>query len=288
MKLFLLSIATISTILFMVGLIKGKKYASYVESLDSFDYFLKNLYVVGLGLNDTKMFKLRGNVGRNLKKNAKLYYDNVYYEYYATVSWAQFLTFALMILSIGTSLCSFFSGDGMILMFGIVIIAILAVWNMSMSKVKEEIDKRRSECVQEFPNMVSKLSLLINSGMVLREAWKVVARGKEGTLYDLMKKSCEYMENGESDMDAIHKFGILSDAGEIKKFTGAMIQGIEKGNSELAEFMVTQSAELWAHKRQLALQQGEIAAGKLIIPLGMTFIGIIMIVVVASLQSMSF
>ncbi len=136
--------------------------------------------------------------------------------------------------------------------------------------------------------MVSKLSLLINSGMVLREAWSVVANGKDGPLYDLMKKSCECIENGESDTAAIHKFGVLSDSPEIKKFTSAMIQDIKKGNSELSDFLLSQSAELWSHKRQLALQKGEVAAGKLIIPLGLMFGGIIMIIVAAAMQSMSF
>lgn len=73
-----------------------------------------------------------------------------------------------------------------------------------------------------------------------------------------------------------------------EKFTSAMVQGIEKGNSELADFLVSQASELWAHKRQLALQKGEIAAGKLIIPLGLMFGGIIMIIVAAAMQSMSF
>jgi tight adherence protein C len=164
----------------------------------------------------------------------------------------------------------------------------MAIWNLSMSKMKEAVAKRRDACVLEFPNMVSKLSLLINSGMVLREAWYLVANGKEGVLYDLMKKACEFMENGESDVAAIHKFGVLSDSIEIKKFTSAMVQGMEKGNSELADFLVSQASELWAHKRQLALQNGEIAAGKLIIPLGLTFAGIIMIIVSAAMQSMSF
>ena len=103
-----------------------------------------------------------------------------------------------------------------------------------------------------------------------------------------MKQACEDMENGESDIGAIYKFGITSDSASIKKFTSAMIQGMQKGNSELADFMVSQTRELWAHKRQMALQQGEVAAGKLIIPLGITFAGIIMIIVSAAMQSMSF
>lgn len=287
-KAILLVLATALTIMFIIHLGKGKQYTALVENLDSSEYFLKDLYIVGFSMGNTPAFRLKGKLDRELKKNAKLYWDNIYYEYYANLAWAQFLSLAILISCVGMLLGSLVGGETSLMILGITILFVMAVWNLSMSKMKEAVAKRREECVLEFPNMVSKLSLLINSGMILREAWFLVANGKEGPLYELMKKACECMENGESDVAAIHKFGVLSDSVEIKKFTSAMVQGIEKGNSELADFLITQSSELWAHKRQLALQKGEIAAGKLIIPLGLMFGGIIMIIVAAAMQSMSF
>jgi len=284
----LLVLATACTLLFLINLKRGSRYKILVENLDPDEYFLKDIYVVGFALNGTKLFMLRGNVAKELRKNSKLINDNMYAEYYADLAWAQFLSLSLAVICVGLSFASLFASEAAFLFVGIVVLFILAIWNLCMSKMKEAVQKRRDDCVLEFPNMVSKLSLLINSGMILREAWNTVAFGKDGPLYDLMKKSCEYMENGESDSSAIHKFGVLCDAQEIKKFTSAMIQGIEKGNSELADFLIEQSSELWAHKRQLALQKGEIAAGKLVIPLGIMFAGIIMIIVAAAMQSLSF
>lgn len=287
-SLMLLILASICTIIFVIHLAKGKEYASLVENLDSSSYFLKDLYVVGFSLSNTRLFRLQGKLEKELKKNAKLIWDNIYYEYYANLAWAQFLSLSSFVLCIGLILSSLVGGEASLLVFGITALFVMAIWNLSLSKMKEEVAKRRDECVYEFPNMVSKLSLLINSGMVLREAWVLVANGKDGALYELMKKACDYMNNGDSDIEAINKFGVLSDSIEIKKFTSAMVQGLEKGNSELADFLVSQASELWAHKRQLALQKGEIAAGKLIIPLGLMFGGIIMIIVSAAMQSMSF
>lgn len=288
MNFIMLLLASITTVLFLVNLARGKQYGYMVESLDGGEYFLKELYVVGFSLNDGKIFKLRGKMERNLKKQAKLLWGDRYYEYYANLAWAQFLSLTLLVVSIGFSLSGFLKTEQIPILLILVLLFIAAFWNLSLSKMKEKMQKRREECEAEFPNMVSKLALLINSGMVLREAWRVTAYGKEGTLYTLMKQACEDMENGESDVGAIYKFGVTSDSASIKKFTSAMIQGMQKGNSELADFMVSQTSELWAHKRQMALQQGEVAAGKLIIPLGITFAGIIMIIVSAAMQSMSF
>ncbi|WP_415939574.1 secretion protein F [Roseburia hominis] len=284
----MLLLASITTVLFLVNLARGKQYGYMVESLDGGEYFLKELYVVGFSLNDGKIFKLRGKMERNLKKQAKLLWGDRYYEYYANLAWAQFLSLTLLVVSVGFSLSGFLKTEQIPILLILVLLFVAAFWNLSLSRMKEKVQQRREACEAEFPNMVSKLALLINSGMVLREAWHVTAYGKVGTLYTLMKQACEDMENGESDIGAIYKFGVTSDSASIKKFTSAMIQGMQKGNSELADFMVSQTSELWAHKRQMALQQGEVAAGKLIIPLGITFAGIIMIIVSAAMQSMSF
>ena len=288
MNFIMLLLASITTVLFLVNLARGKQYGYMVESLDGGEYFLKELYVVGFSLNDGKIFKLLGKMERNLKKQAKLLWGDRYYEYYANLAWAQFLSLTLLVVSVGFSLSGFLKTEQLPILLILVLLFVAAFWNLSLSRMKEKVQQRREACEAEFPNMVSKLALLINSGMVLREAWRVTAYGKEGTLYTLMKQACEDMENGESDIGAIYKFGVTSDSASIKKFTSAMIQGMQKGNSELADFMVSQTSELWAHKRQMALQQGEVAAGKLIIPLGITFAGIIMIIVSAAMQSMSF
>lgn len=283
----MLVFATLCTVIMLVALIKGKQFEPLVENLDSSDYFLKNFYTIGFYLNSLKLFKLRGTLLKSLMDKTKLIYDDNYNEYYANLCWAQFLSLSFMTLSVGTALISLINSNSAIIIAIILIFIILVIWNMSIAKVDNLIKQRRSECEYEFSNMVAKLSLLINSGMILREAWQLIAYGKSGALYDLMKKSCEDMDNGDSDQQAIRKFGVLSDSPEIKKFTGLLIQGLEKGNAELSDFLLKQTSELWAHKRQLALQKGEIAAGKLVIPLGLMFGGVIMIVISAAMQSMA-
>lgn len=288
LKVIFLIFAAGCTLLFLIALRKGESYEAYVENLDPKMYPMKDFYVIGFFLNDTKAFQLRGKLEEKLKRESKLIWDNVYYEYYAILTWAQFLSAALFTCCVGFILCGFAADASMVMVLGIMVLVLMAEWNLIMSKMKEAIQKRKEASDMEFSNMILKLSLLINSGMILREAWELVAYGKEGDLYDLMRKACEYMRNGDSDAAAINKFGVLSDSAEIMKFSSTMIQGMEKGNSELSGFLMDQAAEQLQHKRQLALQEGEKAAGKLIIPLGITFAGIIMIIVSAAMQSLSF
>ena len=288
LKIIILVCATVSVFVCILGLIKGKKYENMVENLDSSEYFLKDFYVIGFFFFSTKLFKLRGKIETSLISNAKLVWNNIYYQYYANLAWAQFLSLSFIVLSIGLIICSFLGNILSLFVLVLSVVLILFVWNFSVLKIKDTVKERRIACESEFPNMVSKLSLLINSGMVLREAWFFIAESKKGPLYDLMKETCEFMNNGESDQSAINKFGILSDSREIKKFTSSLIQSLEKGNSDLVDFMLSQVTEQLEHKRQIMLQKGEVAAGKLIVPIGIMFAGVIMIIMAAALQNMSF
>ena len=97
-----------------------------------------------------------------------------------------------------------------------------------------------------------------------------------------MKRATENMRNGMSDAEAVYVFGRDSNSTEIKKFTSAMIQSMEKGGGELGQFLMNQSSELWNLKRQRKLQKGEKAGTKLLIPIVLIFVGIIIIVMTAA------
>jgi tight adherence protein C len=134
--------------------------------------------------------------------------------------------------------------------------------------------------LSEFSNVVSKLALLINAGMILREAWADVAYTGNSVLYQEMQKTVEDMENGMSESDALFAFGMRCMIPEIKKFTSTLIQGIQKGNSNLAVMIQEQSKEVWNLKRQNVRRQGEKAASNLLIPIFLMFIGILIMVIV--------
>lgn len=282
------SIATIITLFYLISYKKGKQYEYLVESLDAKEHPLKDLYIAGFAMCDTNLLALRGNVQKQLLKSARLMKDEQYKDYYAMLTWAQFLTIAGLILGFVFSLAGFIGGTASLMVLAIGVLFVMATWNLVISKMKEDAELRRDNCDIEFPNMVSTLALLLSSGMTLREAWETVAYQKEGDLYTLMRQSCDDMKNGSSDSEALYKFGILTDSNEIKKFSSNVIQGLEKGNAEIGYMLLSQVDELWKHKRQISLQKGEVAAGKLIIPLGITFAGIIMIIIVAALSSLSF
>lgn len=279
MQLVELIVGSILLLLLIIKMIQGKKYHDYVDNLDNDDYPLRSLYEIGLSWNDTKLLKLRGKIRYKLIGQAKLLYDEKYAEYYALITWSQVISFVHIGLTFGFIFAGAFNAAFFIL-FGILFAFFTGYY--FFTRMKEIIENRKNECVVELPEIVSTMALLINSGMILREAWKKISESKDGEIYKLMQSASTNMRNGMSDADAIHRFGILSDSPDVKKFTSTLIQGLEKGNRELNLLLSKQSSEMWILKKQIMLQKGEKAASKLLIPIALIFVGILVIVISAA------
>ena len=182
---------------------------------------------------------------------------------------------------------SLLKGSMALLLLVATVIAGAGIWISQIDQMKQMVAKRRDACLYEFPNVISKLALLVSSGMVLFQAWKTVAESKEGQIYDIMRDACRNVSNGMSEADAYYRFGVLTDCQDIRKFSGMLVQSLEKGGSELTGFLMQQSKELWSQKRQLALQKGDEAAAKLLIPTVLMLAGILLIILSAVVMSMT-
>lgn len=281
-----LIIGTVLSALFVVMLFKGGKYDYMLDALSGDDFPLKSIYSVGLAWQDFKLAELKGELAENLRKNSILIYSNQYSEFYARISWAQVISFVHLFLALSFSLTGLVPDmAGFLVIVGIFASAFGAYYFYTFTSNK--VKTRKESCEVEFPNAISKLALIVNSGAILREAWEIVAYGKEGVIYDLMRESCEKMKNGTSEIEAFRDFGIKTDSEDIKKFSGALVQSIEKGGGDLPFFLSNQSKELWDRKKQLMLQKGEKAASALLMPIVMMFFGVILIVIAAAVQNFS-
>ena len=284
MRLIYLLAGTISALFFMLMMIRGRNKEGLLDPLDNDAYPIKGLYTAGLGMQSIKIFALKGKAGSKLRNVTSLYYGAKYSEYYSRMIWAQVLTYSLLSFSLFMLVASAFN-SGFFALIGIIVSAVAAYYFYTY--ISNKVSERTEECEKEFPNAISKMALLVNSGMTLNDAWKKVAYGKNGTFYELMQTACDEMDNGVSSIDAVYNFGGKCGSAEIKKFTSALVQSLEKGGGELPMFLLEQSAEIMAFKRQYMLQKGEKAASALLAPIGLMFAGVIILVLVAALQSFS-
>lgn len=261
----------------------GLKDAKLFDALEEKDYPLKEIYFVGYSVLNTIKYQYKSKNDRKLRKEISVLYGDKYADYYLRVIYAQKITMAFTLAALAFSLYGL--GDSIAAVLIVLMFSATAYYYFG-TLTSKKILERSEELLRDFSNVVSKLALLTNAGMIIREAWEDVAYNGESVLYVEMQKSVEEMRNGMSEIDALYRFGNRCIIPEIKKFTSTIIQGIEKGNSELTAMLQNQSSEVWDAKKQYVRRQGEKAASKLLFPMLMMFLGILVMVIIPIFTNM--
>lgn len=264
-------------IAWLVFYLLGKKHESLFESLDKNDYPMGDTYFVGYAIAEMLKLEYKSKKARKLRKSLSVLYDPKYVDYYVRIVYAMQFTMALTIAAFAAPMY-FLSGN--LVMFVFMLGASGAVYYYYGISMEDKLKERSDEMLSDFSEVVSKLALLVNSGMILNEAWERVSQSGDRALYGEMRRSVENMHNGMSSSDAIFEFGQRCMLPEIKKFASTLIQGISLGNKELAAFLTQQSKETWEMKRQIVRRKGELANSKLLIPMCVTFIGILIMIMI--------
>lgn len=281
MRVSLLIISTILSLLFLVFAIKAKKYDEYIEGLEGSDYPFKEIYPIGFVMQDFGVFKLKGSVYNKFLLQAKLLYEPQYAEYYAKLTWAQVLSFSFLVLTAGFSIAALFNSI-FLAIAGVIVAGVFGYYFMFL--LKNKLDDRQSAAIEELPEIVSSMALLMNAGMVLNDAIERVAYSNDGKIYNLLKKVCENVTSGGVPLpEALYEFASESNSPEVRKFTTSLVQGLDKGNKDLCDFLTAQSVEMLSLKKQHMLQKGEEAASKLLAPIGIIFVAVIIMIMAGAI-----
>ncbi|MGN0542633.1 MAG: type II secretion system F family protein [Acutalibacteraceae bacterium] len=256
---------------------KGRKYSELFEDLDETEFRFKELYSIGYAVLETFHYKYHSNSDRKLRRQAEVLYGAKYADYFLRVVHSQQISMGMTLL-VFAFVAYGLTSEKMILLV-LIGIAGLIYYNCG-TLMKKKIDDRSEEILGDFAEVISKLALLTNAGMILKEAWEVTAYGGETELYLEMQKAVEDMNNGMSEVDAYHEFGKRCVIPEIKKFAVTVIQGVTKGSSELVMMLQNQSKEVWNTKKQSVKAQGEKAASKLLLPMVIMFVGILLMIII--------
>lgn len=276
-SLVIMAVGTMVTLLFVIILMSSGKYDMYLETLDRKEYPFYQIYGVGFKINDMLKLDFSGKKERKRRQQLALLKGEQLAEYYLRVNAAERTTLAVLCVVAGFILYGIAQEPAIL----VVMIGFAALAYYYVSTLPEEtLNKKTDAILNDFADVVSKLALLVNAGMIMKEAWEMVAYTGEGELYDEMRLVCENINNGMSEIDAYAEFGMRCTAAEIKKFTSTIIQGVVKGNKELVEMIKQQSREIWTSKQHRVRQQGEKAASKLLIPTCIMFVGVLIMIIV--------
>lgn len=238
---------------------------------------MPELFFIGMGFMNQVKYNLRSRKGRARIKEISEVKGQKYAEYYYYVIKGATFTYIWTLLPFVLILGAM-SDNPMMLLIGICAVVLLVRY--LEKDINDKLEERREELLLDLPQVLSKMALLINSGMVMREAWVKVSQTGERALYQEMRIASGEMANGASDLEAFRNFADRCSVRSIRKVTSTLIQNMQKGNKELSYFLEEMSREMWEEKKNLVRQKGETAGTKLLLPIAMIFGGILMLILV--------
>ena len=163
---------------------------------------------------------------------------------------------------------------------GIGTVLVLVLVYAMYDELSDLVRKRRSSIIRQFPNVVSKLALLITSGMIMDRAWKETAFSQETELYIEMRKTSQELDNLVSPESAFSNFINRCNTKESAKLASAIMQNLSKGNAEIGRLLKDMAREAWQERRHTAKRDAEKANSKLMIPTMLLFLAILVMLMV--------
>ena len=273
-----MSLSLLSGLSFLLLLITSGEFDEYIAPLDRKKFMLPEIYGVGFKLLKLFKFDYKTESAIKLRENVSILYGERYADYYLRVFYAQKNSICYLIFVLGCAVSSLANGTDKLVLLGLVIVVCGVLFFYFTKLPEDDIKKRSEQFMNEFPNAVSTIALLVNSGMILREAWREVSLSENSELYMEMRKVNEEIDNGVAEIDALYNFALRCVTPDIKKFSSFIVQGLEKGSKDLANALRMQADELWQLKKQNIIKRGELASSKLMIPLMIMFAGILVMV----------
>jgi len=162
--------------------------------------------------------------------------------------------------------------------FGTFIILVLTY--AMFDEVNDRLNKRRDAIQRQFPNVVSKLALLVTSGMIMDKAWKETASSQDLELYREMQRTSEELDNLVSPEAAYGGFLDRCNTKETAKLASAIMQNLSKGNAEIGRLLKDMAKEAWQERRHTAKRDAEKANSKLMIPTMLLLLAILVMIMV--------
>ncbi|MCR5799671.1 MAG: type II secretion system F family protein [Lachnospiraceae bacterium] len=170
----------------------------------------------------------------------------------------------------------------------LLVLALLGIWIGIDNDLAKKYRKRNQLLSLEYSEFVSKLQLLIGSGMTLRAAFERMGEDyklllKEGEkpryVYDELLLCNKRMRDGASQEECYDYFGRKCNLMNYKKLMTLLIQNLQKGSTGLMSALNYESKVAFEERKQIARRMGEEAQTKLLFPM-MIMLGIVMIIII--------
>lgn len=183
--------------------------------------------------------------------------------------------------------------SGMMILSLSMLVGILLVMLKEQKRMQEE-KLRKEQMMQDYPNLVTKLCLLLRAGMTIRRAFEKTAidyrknhrNEKEPRYaYEEMLITCYEMERGVSEQQAYEGFGRRCGQVQYRTLATLLTQNLKRGSQKIFDSLERESVTAFEDRKRQARIQGEAAATKLLLPMVLMLLVVLVILMVPACMS---
>lgn len=183
-------------------------------------------------------------------------------------------------------------GRGAVLMAMAVLTGLLLL-ALDKQNQEKELLKRRKQMQLDYPEIVSKLTLLLGAGMTVKRAWKKITADYEEEkhvwgiryAYEEMRQTCNEMDSGIAESESYERFGRRCGMQAYIKLGALLSQNLRKGTKGINQVLQTEAAQSFEERKARAKKLGEEAGTKLLAPMFLMLAVVLVIVIVPAFMS---
>ena len=157
------------------------------------------------------------------------------------------------------------------------IVMIILIYLTEKERKKKDIEKRKVSMQLDYPEIVSKMAILLGAGMTIEQAWNRIT--------DEMIITAREISDGESGRKAYQRFSQRVDLGCYQRFIRILLQSLVKGNKGICTMLEKESDDAFKERKLLAKKLGEEASTKMLVPLMLMMIVVMAIIIAPAVLS---
>ena len=141
--------------------------------------------------------------------------------------------------------------------------------------------------MMDYPEIISKFSLMLSAGMTIYMAWERIVEdylqkkqkgGQERYAYEEMLITLREMQGGISELKAYDRFGKRCKVQSYLKFSTLIMQNLRMGSKGFLQLLNEEVESSFMERKNSAKKMGEEAGTKLLFPMLMMLIVVLIII----------
>ncbi len=257
----------------------SKQYRDFFDSLDQKEYSYKAFLPGCLGIVDTLKLTGKGPYQTRINHKIVMLHGSRYMTYFAKVHWAVKVFYLILGLILTSIFCLLGRVEGLSLT--VIPIAGVGFFLLADKTLDDRYKERKLKLEKDFPDFMSKLVLLVNAGLNIRQAIDRIVNEarKDSPLYQELQCVITDIQAGITENEAYADFAERCKIKQITNFVSILRQNIKLGGNQMVFELRRMGTECWEMRKNIAKQLGETASSKLMIPLAIMFIAVVLICV---------